>query len=125
MLLQKAQNGDVEPNTARLQALIDQVAGLNEIGHLAEMWRIKGILDQIAGKADTAAIAFEKSLSVAQKQIAKSWELRAATSLARLWRSQGKTSEARDLLAPVYDWFTEGFDTPDLIDAKALLDELA
>ena len=52
------------------------------------------------------------------------WELRAATSLARLWQSQGKTQEPRDLLAPVYDWFTEGFDTADLMDAKALLEEL-
>ncbi len=57
-------------------------------------------------------------------QEAKSWELRVATSLARLWQSQGKTAEARALLAPVYDWFTEGFDTADLKDAKALLEEL-
>jgi predicted ATPase len=57
-------------------------------------------------------------------QSAKSWELRAATSLARLWRDQGRRAEARDLLAPVYGWFTEGFDTADLKDAKALLDEL-
>ena len=55
----------------------------------------------------------------------KSWELRAAMSLARLWRDQGKVSEARELLAPVYDWFTEGFDTRDLLEAKALLQELA
>ena len=61
---------------------------------------------------------------IAQKQNAKSWELRAATSLARLWQSQGKRAEARELLAPVYDWFTEGFDTADLKDAKALLSEL-
>ena len=56
---------------------------------------------------------------------AKSWELRAATSLARLWQQQGKNAEARDLLAPVYNWFTEGFDTADLKDAKALLDMLS
>ena len=56
---------------------------------------------------------------------AKSWELRAATSLAQLWQQQGKTEEARELLAPVYDWFTEGFDTADLQDAKALLEKLA
>ena len=58
-------------------------------------------------------------------QQAKSWELRAAMSMARLWRDQGKRDEARDLLAPVYGWFTEGFDTLDLKEAKALLDELA
>jgi predicted ATPase len=61
---------------------------------------------------------------VARRQSARFWELRAAISLARLWREQGKRTEACDLLAPVYDWFTEGFDAPDLVDAKALLDEL-
>ena len=61
---------------------------------------------------------------MARQQGAKLWELRAATSLARLWRDRGKRSEARDLLAPVYGWFTEGFDTPDLKEAKALLDAL-
>ena len=64
-----------------------------------------------------------RALSVARLQTAKSWELRAAMSMARLWRDQGKRNEARDLLAPVYDWFTEGFDTIDLKKAKALLDE--
>jgi predicted ATPase len=62
---------------------------------------------------------------VARKQQAKSWELRAAMSLARLRRDQGRRAEARNLLGPVYGWFTEGFDTPDLLDAKALLVELA
>jgi predicted ATPase len=62
---------------------------------------------------------------VAQEQRAKFWELRAALDLARLWRDQGKRTEARDLLAPVYNWFTEGFDTPVLKEAKALLDKLA
>jgi predicted ATPase len=64
-------------------------------------------------------------LAVARRQRAKTLELRAATSLARLWRDQGKRAEARDLLAPVYGWFTEGFNTPVLQDAKALLDQLA
>jgi predicted ATPase len=64
-------------------------------------------------------------LAGARKQQAKSWELRAATSMSRLWRDQGQRTEARDLLAPVYGWFTEGFDTLDLKEAKALLDELA
>jgi predicted ATPase len=68
---------------------------------------------------------FERALAVARQQQAKSWELRAAMSMARLWRDQGKRNEARDLLAPVYGWFTEGFDTLDLKDAKALLDELS
>jgi predicted ATPase len=68
---------------------------------------------------------FERALAVARQQQAKSWELRAAMSMARLWRDQGKRDEARDLLAPVYGWFTEGLDTLDLKEAKALLDELA
>jgi predicted ATPase len=68
---------------------------------------------------------FERALSVARQQQTRSWELRAAMSMARLWRDQGKREEARELLAPVYDWFTEGFDTLDLKDAKALLEELS
>jgi predicted ATPase len=66
-----------------------------------------------------------KALSIAQEQGAKLWELQATLSLARLRRDQGRRAEARDLLAPVYGWFTEGFDTPDLKEVKALLDELA
>jgi len=68
---------------------------------------------------------FERALAVAREQHAKSWELRAAISLARLWRDQGKVQQARELLTPVYDWFTEGFDTRDLREAKALLEEWA
>jgi predicted ATPase len=67
---------------------------------------------------------FERALAVARAQQAKSWELRAAISMARLWRDQGKQQQAHDLLAPVYNWFTEGFDTLDLKEAKTLLDEL-
>ena len=68
---------------------------------------------------------FERSLTVARQQQAKSWSLRAAMSMARLWRDQGKVQQARELLAPVYGWFTEGFDTLDLKDAEALFAELA
>ena len=75
-----------------------------------------------ATKAETY---FERALAVARQQQAKSWELRAAMSMARLWRDQGKVQQARELLAPVYGWFTEGFDTRDLKEAKALLEELA
>jgi predicted ATPase len=75
-----------------------------------------------AAKAETH---FERAMEVAQAQQAKSWELRAAISMARLWRDQGKAQQARELLAPVYGWFTEGFDTLDLREAKALLDSLA
>jgi predicted ATPase len=76
-------------------------------------------------EAAKAESHFERALAVARKQQAKSWELRAAMSMARLWRDQGKRREARELLAPVYGWFTEGFDTLDLKEAKVLFDELA
>jgi predicted ATPase len=72
-----------------------------------------------------AESCFEQALEIAKEQSAKSWELRTSTSLARLWRQQGKQAEARELLSEIYDWFTEGFDTRDLQDAKALLEELA
>ncbi|MBT5458921.1 MAG: hypothetical protein HOK82_20160, partial [Rhodospirillaceae bacterium] len=68
---------------------------------------------------------FRRSIHVARAQEAKLWELRSSVSLGRLWQDQGKTTEARNLLAGVYSWFTEGFYTPDLMDAKALLDELS
>jgi predicted ATPase len=74
---------------------------------------------------DQVETCFRRALDVARRQQAKSWELRAGMSLSRLWRQQGKRAEARELLAPVYGWFTEGFDTADLQEAKALLQELA
>jgi predicted ATPase len=90
----------------------------------AELNRHKGELLLRQGHAEAAEELYRKALSIAEEQGAKLWELRAAASLARLRRDQGRHAEARDLLAPVYGWFTEGFDTPDLKDAKALLDEL-
>ncbi len=91
----------------------------------AEFRRVKGeLIFQQSQDAAEAESYFHKAIDVAQHQQAKSWELRAATSLAQLWQQQGKRAEARDLLAPVYNWFTEGFDTADLKDAKALLDSL-
>ena len=92
----------------------------------AEVNRIAGEIALLATKADTAKaeLYFERALTVARKQQAKSWELRAAMSMARLWRNQGKRDEARELLAPVYGWFTEGFDTLDPKEAQGLLDEL-
>ena len=78
-----------------------------------------------AAKAQAAEACFQRALDVARHQQAKWWELRAAMSLARLWQCQGKRTEARELLAPVYGWFTEGFDTADLHEALALLDALA
>jgi predicted ATPase len=93
----------------------------------AEINRIAGELSLKPPQPDGAKAQayFERALAVARAQQAKSWELRAAMSMARLWRDQGKRDAARDLLAPVYNWFTEGFDTLDLKEAKALLKELA
>ena len=92
----------------------------------AEVNRIAGevALQSPEPNAANAETYFERALAVARKQQAKSWELRAAMSMAGLRRDQGKRNEARELLAPVYGWFTEGFDTLDLKEAKALLDEL-
>jgi predicted ATPase len=93
----------------------------------AEVHRVAGeiALKSPSPDAAKAEAYFDRALAVARQQQAKSWELRAAMSMARLWRGQGKRGEARDLLAPVYGWFTEGFDTRDLKEAKALLEELA
>jgi predicted ATPase len=74
---------------------------------------------------EEAEACFQQALAIARQQQAQSWELRAAMSLARLWQQQGKRAAARDLLAPIYGWFTEGFETADLQEAKALLEELA
>ena len=93
----------------------------------AELYRLKGalLLQQAVPDAAQAEACFHQALDVAREQQAKSWELRAATSLARLWQSQGKRQDAYALLAPVYEWFTEGFDTADVQEAKTLLQELA
>jgi class 3 adenylate cyclase/predicted ATPase len=92
-----------------------------------ELLRLKGelLIALDPGARGDAEVAFCQAIDIAQRQNSKSWELRAAMSMARLWRDQGKRDEARELLAPVYGWFTEGFDTLDLKEAKALLDELA
>ena len=102
------------------------------IGRTKETWfeaNVHRIAGEIALKSPQPDVAkaeahFERALAVARQQQAKSWELRAAMSMARLWRDQGKPQQARELLAPVYGWFTEGFDTLDLKEAKALLGEL-
>jgi predicted ATPase len=92
----------------------------------AEVNRTAGEIAMMSPERDVAKAEgyFQRALEVARKQQAKSWELRAAMSMARLGREQGKRDEARELLAPIYGWFTEGFDTRDLKEARALLDEL-
>jgi predicted ATPase len=93
----------------------------------AEVHRTAGeiLLNSSDPDAAKAQAHFERALKIARAQQARSWELRAATGLARLWRDQRRRTEDRDLLAPIYGWFTEGFDTLDLREAKALLDNLA
>ncbi len=93
----------------------------------AEVKRVAGEIELLKPRRDAAKAQayFERALEIARAQHARSWELRTTTSLARLWREQGKRQRAHDLLAPVYGWFTEGFDTLDLKEANALLVELA
>jgi predicted ATPase len=95
--------------------------------HAAELYRLRGelLLQQAVPDASQAETCLHQALTVSRSQQAKSLELRAATSLARLWQQQGKRQAARELLAPIYGWFTEGFDTGDLQEARALLAELA
>jgi predicted ATPase len=93
----------------------------------AEVYRTAGEIMLLAPKRDAAKAEayFSHALTITRAQEAKSWELRTAMSMARLWRDQGKPQQARELLAPIYGWFTEGFDTRDLKEAKALLNELS
>jgi predicted ATPase len=100
----------------------------NEQGDmLAEVYRLQGalLLQQFVPDVAQAEACFQQALTIARRQLAKSWELRAAMSLSRLRQQQGKRAEARQLLAEIYGWFTEGVDTADLQDAKALLAELS
>ena len=119
--------GEVEEGLAVVEEAIEFVVKSGERVSEAELHRVKGALLLARTPADPAGAetAFRDALEVARCQSAKSLELRAATSLARLWQQQGRRKEGRELLAPVYEWFTEGFDTRDLRDAKVLLKELA
>ena len=118
--------GRVEDARRCISEAMTDVETTKERWYEAEINRIAGEIALKSPEPDAAKAQeyFEHALAVARQQQAKSWELRAAMSLARLWRDQGKVQQARELLAPVYGWFTEGFDTRDLKEAKALLDEL-
>jgi class 3 adenylate cyclase/predicted ATPase/predicted transcriptional regulator len=119
--------GQIDQGLCLVAEALAAVDNFGERFYAAELHRLQGelLLQQSSDNATEAESCFAQAMVIAQKQSAKSWELRAATSLARLWQQQGKRQEAHDLLAPIYGWFTEGFDTADLKDAKALLDELA
>src|SRR3954469_12099545 len=120
LLGQSAEKQDCLAEAARI------VKRTGERAHEAELLhRVPGDLLNAAGDQSTAEQHYRQAIAVAEKQSAKLFQLRASVSLARLWRDQGRQTEARDLLAPIYGWFTEGFDAPDLKEAKALLDELA
>ena len=117
-----------------LLVLTEALALVNKTGeryYEAELYRLKGELtlqsesQSLESRTREAGACFLKAIEIARKQQAKSLELRAVMSLVRLWQQQGKQKEAHEMLAAVYNWFTEGFDTKDLQEAKALLDELA
>ena len=114
----------VEEGLTLLDDALQIVERTGERWFSAELNRYKGQLLLRQGQTEAAEELYRKALSIAEEQEAKLWELRATASLAQLRRDQGRPAEARDLLAPVYGWFTEGFGTPDLKEAKALLDEL-
>jgi predicted ATPase len=122
-----ALSGDIEGGLRLIEESLTQIArpGWEERLHLAEVLRLKGWMLRLQGDLNGAEQNYLASLDVAREQQAKSWELRTSTSLARLWQSQGKCQEAYELLAPVYNWFTEGFDTKDLQEAETLLNELS
>jgi predicted ATPase len=123
-----------------LTALVEALAAVDRTGERwceAELYRLQGQLTLQQGKGHSARCTvpspqaeaeaeacFQKAIAIARTQQAKSWELRAVMSLSRLWQQQGKKNEAQQMLAEIYGWFTEGFDTKDLQEAKALLEEL-
>jgi predicted ATPase len=116
--------GQIDAAFVALDRAASVAAATSESFYEAELHRLRGALLMEKGEHADAEAWLRRATALAQGQGAKSVELRAAMSLARLWCDQGRHTEARDLLAPVYDWFTEGFNTPDLKDAKALLDAM-
>ena len=123
----RAELGQVDDAWHCLEEALTEIETRKERWCESEVNRVAGAiaLKSLEPEVAKAESYFEHALSVARQQQAKSWELRAAMSMARLWRDQGKRDEARNLLAPVYNWFTEGFDTLDLKEAKALLEQLS
>jgi predicted ATPase len=121
----QARAGALDDALATLDRVLEHVRVARDPWYEPDLLRIRGELLLEKGKFEAAERSFSAALGQARATAARVWELRAATSLARLWRDQGRRAEAHDLLAPVYGWFTEGFDTADLKDARALLDELS
>jgi predicted ATPase len=121
-----AEVGQFEKAWPCISEAIAAVEATKERWHEADIYRMAGEIELRSRRPDAAKaeVYFEQALAVARAQEAKSWELRAAISMAELWRDQGKRQQARDFLAEIYSWFTEGFGTHDLKRAKALLDSL-
>jgi predicted ATPase len=120
----QAKAGHPEEGLANLAEALALVEETDERYCEAELYRLKGELLLLQGNDAEAEVSLQHAIEVARQQQARSWELRATTSLCRLWQKQGKQQEARQMLAEIYGWFTEGFGTPDLQEARALLDEL-
>jgi predicted ATPase len=121
----QAKAGNPQEGLATLAEALDVVEQTGERCWEAELHRLRGELLLIHGNYADAEASLQHAIEITRRQQATSWELRATTSLSRLWQKQGRVGEAREMLAEVYGWFTEGFDTPDLQEAKALLDELS
>jgi predicted ATPase len=119
--------GQPEAGLTALREALALVEKTGERYYAAELHRLQGelLLQHATPEVPHAEACFQQALAIARRQQAKSLELRAAMSLSRLWQQQGKRDEAQGLLAPIYGWFTEGFDTADLQEARALLEELA
>jgi predicted ATPase len=121
----QAKAGYPEEGLATLTEALALVEQSDERYCEAELYRVKGELLLAQGDEAEAEASLHRAIEVARRQQAKSWELRATVGLCRLWRKQGRIDEARRMLAEIYGWFTEGFDTPDLKEAEALLEELS
>ena len=121
------QSGQAKHALTTIDEALEVMAKTGEKIWHAELHRIKGqlLLESSGENHVEAEDSFQKAIDIARAQNARAWELRAATNLAHLWLDQNKADEARQLLAPIFDWFTEGLETTDLCEAKALLDELS
>jgi predicted ATPase len=115
--------GQVEEGLTVVAEALTAVDTTGERVQEAELYRLRGelLLQHAMAQQEAAEACFQQALAIARRQQAKSWELRAAMSLSRLWQHQGQRAAARELLAPIYGWFSEGFDTADLQETKALL----
>ena len=121
----QAKAGQPESGLAILSETLAQVQETNERSYEAELYRLRGELLLMQGDQAEAEASLHKALEVARRQQAKSWELRATVSLCRLQQQQGRVDQAQQALTEIYGWFTEGFDTPDLCEARELLEELS